>query len=112
MRRAVAERYRDIDFSRARRGAVVKPEPGKTKISIRLDNAVIAGRLSTPSVRSFERNSRPMAMPEGPGVEGSSTANPDSAVPWEEVRRKLAGVAPPGGLGYRESGRVPPTCNG
>ena len=29
------------DFSRAKRGAVVKPEPGKTKISIRLDNTVI-----------------------------------------------------------------------
>ena len=41
MRKAVAEKYRDIDFSRAKRGAVVKPEPGKTKISIRLDNAVI-----------------------------------------------------------------------
>ena len=41
MKRAVAERYRDIDFSRARRGAVVKPEPGKTKISIRLDNTVL-----------------------------------------------------------------------
>jgi len=41
MRRTVAEKYRDIDFSRAKRGAVVKPEPGKTKISIRLDNAVI-----------------------------------------------------------------------
>jgi uncharacterized protein (DUF4415 family) len=41
MRRIVAERRRDIDFSRARRGAVVKPEPGKTKISIRLDNVVI-----------------------------------------------------------------------
>ena len=41
MRRAVAEKYRDIDFSRAKRGAVVKPDPGKTKISIRLDNAVI-----------------------------------------------------------------------
>src|SRR4030065_2803393 len=40
MRRAVAERYRDIDFSRARRGAGVKPEPGKTKIRIRMDNAV------------------------------------------------------------------------
>jgi predicted DNA binding CopG/RHH family protein len=37
----VAERYRDIDFSRAKRGAVVQSEPGKTKISIRLDNAVI-----------------------------------------------------------------------
>jgi len=41
MKRVVAEPYRDIDFSRAKRGAVVKPEPGKTKISIRLDNAVI-----------------------------------------------------------------------
>ena len=41
MRKAAADRYRDIDFSRARRGAVVTPEPGKTKISIRLDNAVI-----------------------------------------------------------------------
>ena len=41
MKRAVAEKYRDIDFSRAKRGAIVRPEPGKTKISIRLDNAVI-----------------------------------------------------------------------
>jgi uncharacterized protein (DUF4415 family) len=41
MKKVGAERYRDIDFSRAKRGAVVLPEPGKTKISIRLDNAVI-----------------------------------------------------------------------
>ena len=41
MRKAVVERSRDIDFSRAKRGAVVKPEPRKTKISIRLDNTVI-----------------------------------------------------------------------
>ena len=41
MRKAVAEKPRDIDFSRAKRGAIVKPEPGKAKISIRLDNAVI-----------------------------------------------------------------------
>ena len=41
MRRIAAEEYRDIDFSLAKRGAIVKPEPGKTKISIRLDNAVI-----------------------------------------------------------------------
>jgi uncharacterized protein (DUF4415 family) len=41
MRKPMAERRRDIDFSRARRAAVVKPEPGKTKISIRLDKAVI-----------------------------------------------------------------------
>src|SRR5438876_5449901 len=41
MKKVVAERYRSIDFSGAKRGAVVKPEPGKTKISIRLDNAVL-----------------------------------------------------------------------
>ena len=41
MKKVVAEKYRDIDFSGAKRGAVVKPEPGKTKISIRLDNAVL-----------------------------------------------------------------------
>ena len=41
MRKVVAEKYRDIDFSRAKRGAVVVAEPGKTKISIRLDNTVI-----------------------------------------------------------------------
>src|SRR5437016_14152545 len=41
MRKAVAERYRNIDFSRWKRGPVIKPEPGKTKISIRLDNAVL-----------------------------------------------------------------------
>jgi len=40
MKKAVAEKHRDIDFSRAKRGAVVK-QPGKTKISIRLDNTVI-----------------------------------------------------------------------
>lgn len=36
-----AEPYREIDFSRAKRGPVVPLEPGKTKISIRLDNRVI-----------------------------------------------------------------------
>jgi flavin-dependent dehydrogenase len=41
MRKAGAEKYRDIDFSRANRGPVVRSEPGKTKISIRLDNAVL-----------------------------------------------------------------------
>jgi uncharacterized protein (DUF4415 family) len=42
MRKVAAEKYRNIDFSRAKRGAVVKSEPGKAKISIRLDNAVLA----------------------------------------------------------------------
>jgi uncharacterized protein (DUF4415 family) len=41
MKRAAAEPRRQIDFSRARQGAVVKPQPGKTKISIRLDNEVL-----------------------------------------------------------------------
>lgn len=41
MKKVVAEPYRDIDFSRAKRGPVIKTEPGKTKISIRLDNRVI-----------------------------------------------------------------------
>lgn len=41
MKKVGAEKYRDIDFSRAKRGAIVKPEPGKTKISIRLDNTVL-----------------------------------------------------------------------
>jgi len=41
MKKGAAERYREIDFSRAKRGAVVKAEPGKTKISIRLSNAVL-----------------------------------------------------------------------
>ena len=41
MKKVVAEKRRYIDFSKAKRGAIVKPEPGKTKISIRLDNAVL-----------------------------------------------------------------------
>ena len=41
MKKAAAEKGRDISFSRAKRGAVMKPEPGKTKISIRLDNPVL-----------------------------------------------------------------------
>jgi uncharacterized protein (DUF4415 family) len=41
MKKIEAEKSREIDFSRAKRGAVVKPEPGKTKISIRLDNTVL-----------------------------------------------------------------------
>ena len=41
MRKIAAEKSRDLDFSRARRGAVVKAEPGKTKISIRLDNTIL-----------------------------------------------------------------------
>ena len=41
MKKPATEPYRDIDFSKAKRGAVISIEPGKTKISIRIDNAVI-----------------------------------------------------------------------
>ena len=41
MGKVVAEPYRDIDFAQGRRGPVVAPDPGKTKISIRLDNGVL-----------------------------------------------------------------------
>lgn len=41
MKKTAAEPYRDIDFSKAKQGAVVSTEPGKTKISIRLDNTVL-----------------------------------------------------------------------
>src|SRR3989441_3520138 len=41
MRKVAAEPYRNIDFSRGKRGSVIRPAPGKAKISIRLDNAVL-----------------------------------------------------------------------
>jgi uncharacterized protein (DUF4415 family) len=41
MKQTAAEARRRIDFSTAKRGAVVKPQRGKTKISIRLDNDVL-----------------------------------------------------------------------
>ena len=41
MKNIAAEPYRDIDFTDAKRGQVITAEPGKTKISIRLDTAVV-----------------------------------------------------------------------
>ncbi len=41
MKNSTAEPYRDIDFTDTKRGPVVSVEPGKTKISIRLDNRVL-----------------------------------------------------------------------
>jgi len=32
---------REYDFSRGKRGAVIPPEPGKTRITIRLDNEIL-----------------------------------------------------------------------
>lgn len=42
MKKVAAEPYREIDFTGAKRGPVIPAEPGKTKISIRIDNSVIA----------------------------------------------------------------------
>ena len=41
MKKTAAEPYRYIDFTNAKRGPVIPPEMGKTKISIRLDNRVL-----------------------------------------------------------------------
>jgi uncharacterized protein (DUF4415 family) len=41
LKKTAAEPYRDIDFTNAKRGPVVPSEPGKTKISIRLDNRIL-----------------------------------------------------------------------
>ena len=41
MKRVEAEPYREIDFSKGRRGPVVRTDPGKTKITIRLDKRVL-----------------------------------------------------------------------
>ena len=41
MKKTAAEPYRDLDFTNAKRGPVVPSDPGKTKISIRLDNRIL-----------------------------------------------------------------------
>ena len=41
MKKVAAEPYREIDFAGAKRGPVIPAEPGKTRISINVDNAVI-----------------------------------------------------------------------
>lgn len=41
MKTIPAEPYRDIDFSSAKRGPVIPPEPGQVKMLIRLDSAVV-----------------------------------------------------------------------
>jgi uncharacterized protein (DUF4415 family) len=116
MRKAAAERYRDIDFSGARRGPVVRPEPGKTKISIRLDNVVLdhfralvekagggnyqtlineacwstftAVRPSTRFARWCERSSRPTVAA---GSRGSPSTGLDLALLAEAGERASVG---------------------
>jgi uncharacterized protein (DUF4415 family) len=41
MSKIEAEPYRGLDFENAKRGSVLPVEPGKTKLSIRLDNAIL-----------------------------------------------------------------------
>ena len=41
MKKTAAEPYRNLDFTHAKRGPVVPSDPGKTKISIRLDNRIL-----------------------------------------------------------------------
>ena len=41
MKKTTAEPFRDIDFTKAKRGPVILPDPGKSKISIRIDNRVL-----------------------------------------------------------------------
>lgn len=57
MKKVAAEPYRDIDFSRAKRGPVIAVEPGKTKISIRVDNAVLdyfRGRVERAGTGNYQ----------------------------------------------------------
>lgn len=41
MKKPAAEPYREIDFTGAKRGPVIPANPGKTKISMRIDNTVL-----------------------------------------------------------------------
>jgi uncharacterized protein (DUF4415 family) len=45
---------REYDFSKGKRGAVVPPEPGKTRITIRLDNQI----LINEALREYIRRGR------------------------------------------------------
>ena len=59
MKKVAAEPYRDIDFSKAQPGAVIPNQPGKTKIAIRIDNAVIdyfRTRSSAPAPETTKRS--------------------------------------------------------
>lgn len=59
MKKVAAEPYRYIDFSKAQRGAVIPDQPGKTKISIRVDNAVIdyfRTKSSAPAPETTKRS--------------------------------------------------------
>jgi len=97
MNKTAAEPYRDIDFTDAKRGPVVPPEPGKTKISIRLDNRVL----------DYFR-----ALVEKAGGGNYQTLINDALVDYiqqqsmlEAVREELKPVVEQAGLTSRSSGR-------
>ena len=73
MKRVVAEKYRDIDFSRGKRGPVFEPEPGKTKISIRLDNAVLEHIQQRSTLDAVRQVVREALAPYGPARKTQAT---------------------------------------
>ena len=66
MKKVVAEKYREFDFSRGKRGPVIKPEPGKTKISIRLDNAALEHIQRRSTLDAVRQVVRETLAPNGP----------------------------------------------
>ena len=102
MKKIAAEKYRDIDFSRAKRGAVVKPEPGKTKISIRLDNSVLEyfrGLVDKAGGGNYQTLINDALLEH---VHGRSTLD----VVRQVVREELAPYGAGRGTGSRSRGRA------
>jgi uncharacterized protein (DUF4415 family) len=66
MNRVVDAKYRDIDLSRGKRGPVIKPESGKSKISIRLDNAVLEHIQRRSTLEAVRQVVREALAPYGP----------------------------------------------
>src|SRR3989304_2272439 len=92
MKKAVAEKYRDIDFPRAKQGAVVKPEPGKTKISIRLDNTVIeffrvaVDRAGGGNYQTLINDALLENIHRGPPLEAARQAAREEPAPYGNAR--------------------------
>jgi hypothetical protein len=85
MRKVSAEKYRDIDFTRATRGPVIPLAPGKTKISIRLDVAHIEQRSVIAAVRLAVRQEL-QGTPKSRGLTRRSSRRRPSAPPGTSNR--------------------------
>ena len=81
MKKVTAEAYRDIDFSKAKRGPVIPLEPGKTKISIRIDNAVIE-YFRAQVERAGSGNSQNLALCAAPSGSNRSRSCLTWFSPW------------------------------